>query len=237
MTAVGSANDAKGGGFEYRAAPGARAEGPLSGALPGIVALAAAAAGVWLASTGSRTGLSGGILLLVVALAAGGVALGGVAYGPSVEGRLDLSGRLAVGFLGGGLGAVIALAAERLLGGLGVHAAFGVSFPAAAAVAELGLRLVRGGMWGMVFGVLLPFLPGERLLTRGALFSLVPSLYVLLKVFPVDRDAGVLGLEFGLLAFAFVIFYNLVWALVTARLLLWAERTEEAPLSRLLGEG
>lgn len=218
-------------------AEGGRTGGPRSGTLPAIVALAASAGGVWLVSTGGRAGLSGGILLLVVALAAGAVALGGTAYGPAVEGRLDLSSRLAIGLLGGVLGGVVALAVQRLLGELGLHAALGVSFPVASAVPEIGLRLVRGGMWGLVFGVLLPFLPGGRLLMRGALFSLVPSLYVLLKVFPVDRDVGFLGHELGVFAFAFVILYNLVWALVTARTFRWAERTDEAPLSRLLGEG
>lgn len=233
MTTTSGGNGA---GFEAGAAPGARAGGRLSGTPPAIAALATAAAGVWLVSTGGRTGLSGGILLLVAALAAGGVALGGVAYGPSVEGRLDLSSRLAIGLLGGALGALVALVAERILGGVGLHAAFGVSFPTASAPFEIGLRLARGGVWGMVFGVLLPFLPGGRLMGRGAVFSLVPSLYVLLKVFPLDRDAGILGLEYGLLAFAFVILYNLVWGLVTARTLRWAERTDEAPLSRRLGE-
>lgn len=208
----------------------------ISPRLSAVLALAAGAAGVRLLGGGTATSVSGGVLLLVAALALAGVALGPGVYDPEEEAGLDLGGRLGLGLLGGLLGALVAGAVEWLFRQVGITAAYGVAVPEAVDGAVVGLRLLRGSVWGMVLGVLLPLVPGGSYAAKGAAFSLLPSLYVLLKVFPVDLDAGLFGVEYGSLTFLFVLAFNLVWALVAARVLAWGETTTDAPLTRPLGE-
>ena len=67
----------------------------------GALALVAAVAGAQVMETGTRLGITGGILLLVAALGLAAVAVGGRPYGPAVEGPLDVSSRIGLGLLGG----------------------------------------------------------------------------------------------------------------------------------------
>lgn len=213
-----------------RGGTGRRAGGLIAATV--IVSLALAA---WLASMGGRTALTSGILLLVVALAAAGALLGGEPYGPEVEGKLDLSTRMGLGALGGFLGGLLAVALDLVLEAIGVQALLGVASLRELAAPSLGLRLTGGAVWGMIFGILLPAVPGRGVLARGAVFSLAPSAWMLFKVLPVDRDLGLLGLELGTFAFVFVLLFNLAWGIVTAWVLAWGERTDLAPLDRPLG--
>lgn len=200
-----------------------------------VASVGATATGVYLLWVGGRSATTGGVLLLVVALASSGVLFGGGRYGPRVEGPLDLSARLALGLLGGILGALASAAAARALGAAGIPALLGVEMSGYLSAADFLRHLGGGAIWGTVFGVVLPAVPGRSLSARAAAFSLVPSLYVLLKVFPLDRDLGLFGVELGALAFLFVVLYNLVWALVTVSLFGWGGGTELAPISEPLG--
>lgn len=206
-----------------------------------LTALLSALGGVYLigiartAQTPLKTGVSGGVLLLVMALGAAGVLLGGRRYGPSSEGPLELSARLGLGFLGGALGALGTALVQWLLETFRVSISFGVAAHSLG-WSELPMHALQGALWGTLFGVLLPLVPGRTIPARGAAFSLLPSLYVLLKVFPVDLDVGYFGSELGTLAFVFVLLYNLIWGLVAASLLAWGERTSLAPVTRALGE-
>jgi hypothetical protein len=69
------------------------------------------------------------------------------------------------------------------------------------------------GLWGLLFA--LPWL-NERPITKGAFVSLFPTLFQLLVVFPFQIHQGYFGLKLGARPPAFVIFYNLVWGLVTS---------------------
>lgn len=201
-----------------------------------VVGLGALAAAARLLQRMDRIGVTSGVLLTVVALAALAVALGGGRYGPEVEGRLDLSTRLAVGLLGGALGGLAYGAVAWTLEGVGLPALLGVSLTGQTGVFAMVSRALHGTAWGLVFGLLLPLLPGRAPLGRGALFSLVPALYVLLKVYPVDLQAGLFGVEAGALTFVFVLLYHLVWGLAAGATMRWAERSEVGPVSRPLVE-
>lgn len=182
-----------------------------------------------------RTGLTAGILLFVAGLGFLAVALGSRPYGPDVEGPLDLSSSLALGLLGGVVGALANTAVVWMFGSAGITGFFGVAISGDMTAFDWAARAWYGGLWGVALGVLLPVLPGRGPMARGALFSLLPTLYMWLKVFPLDRGAGFLGLELGLLTPLFVLFFNLVWGLVAGGVLRWGQSTEEGPASRYLG--
>lgn len=198
-----------------------------------VTSLATLGGGAFLLVTG-RGSPSIAILLLIAGMAAAGVLLGSGAWGPDVEGPLDLSARLGLGFLGGILGALAAVVARLALVGLGVDRALDVIVPAGWTGLELAMHVGSGAVWGMVLGFLYPYVPGATPGGRGALFSLVPSLYLLLKVYPVDRDLGVFGVELGTWLFLFVFALNLLWGAVAGATVGWAGTAEEAPVARPL---
>ena len=92
----------------------------------GTVALAAGLGGVGLLESGSRSGIEGGILLLVAALGLLAVAIGGRPYGPAVEGALDLSARLGLGVLGGVLAGLVHGLLTEAAGSVGLTLLLGV---------------------------------------------------------------------------------------------------------------
>ena len=82
-------------------------------------------AGARLLITGGRSAITGGILLLIGALAAEAVAFGGRAWGPAVEGSLDLSSRLGLGVLGGILAGLFHALLTLFAGWTGIAALLG----------------------------------------------------------------------------------------------------------------
>ena len=199
-----------------------------SGFLWRVTSLAAAGGGAFLIAT-SRGTLPGAILLLVVALAASGVLLGG--GGGAGEGVLDLSGRLGLGLLGGVLGGLAVVVARGALVSLGLAEALDVALTTGWSRSSLLDVMGGAAVWGVVLGMLYPHIPGRSAGTRGALFSLAPSLYALLKVYPIDRDAGVFGIDLGLFTFVFVIGLNFLWGAVAGATIGWGETAEEAPVA------
>lgn len=200
------------------------------------VGLFSMASGLWLLSRLDRTGITGGVLLLTVGFAFLAVAVGGRPYGPAVEGRLDLSARLALGLMGGLLGGLAYAVAEWLLFAVGVTGLFDVTLGGGLSFTQWISRSVHGAVWGVALGLFLPLTPGEGPMRKAALFSLVPALYVLLKVYPVDVGAGFLGHELGVFTPLFILVLHLVWGLTCGAALRWGERTAEAPVSRPLVE-
>ena len=209
---------------------------PLAGPLVGASAFGLLIGGLALVRLSDPADIAGGVLLLVAALALSAVALGGAAYGPEVEGRLDLSSRLGLGLLGGFIGAVVAIAAQWAIAAIGIPDLLGVVLPAVGDPADPVARLAVGAAWGLVFGVLVPWIPGAGILGRGAAFSLVPSALVLLVAYPLRAGYGLLGLERGGLTFIFVLLLNAAWGIVAAWVLAWGARTDLAPVSAPLGE-
>ena len=208
---------------------------PGSAFLWRVGALASGAGGFFLLTTGAGPPTVA-ILLLVAAFAAAGVLLGGGAHGPAVEGRLDLSARLGLGLLGGLLAAGVSAAARSLLAGAGLTGALGVELAAAWGGAEFLAHLGSGAVWGLVLGVVYQVLPGASPAARGAWFGLAPALYLLLKVYPVDWNVGLFGVELGALTFVFVLALNLLWGMIAGAVIGWGEAGDEAPVARPIDE-
>lgn len=209
---------------------------PIPPAGMAVFAFLTAVGAAWLIDAGSPEAISGGVLLAIAALLATAVLLGAEPYGSEVEGRLGLSVRLGLGMLGGFLGAGVATLAEWSVGGLGVTAALGVEISGRFTAGELGLHLLGGSLWGTIFGVVVPTVPGRGPVVRGLLFSFLPALWFLLKVFPVDRELGLFGSELGTATFLFVFLFWWLWGMVAGWVLAWGGRSERAPLDRPLGD-
>lgn len=209
-------------------------------ALPGKVAwtvglAALAGAGLLVAVTGgSRNGVTGGVLLLVVAFGFLSVAVGQRPYGPEHEGRLDLSARVGAGILGGALGGVAYLVTAWLLQVCGLPALLGSGWEVSAGPASLGGRVAGGAAWGLIFGLVFPRVPGRGAFRRGLNFAVVPAAVTLLLLFP-TLGHGVLGVELGLLTFVPVLLYHAAWGLTVGAVLRWARETDVGPVSRRLG--
>jgi hypothetical protein len=207
-------------------------QAPVSSLILKAVSLAAAGGAIYSLSGGSGRALIVGVLLGIVALGVSAVLLGGGSWGPGVEGRLDLSARLGLGLLGGGLGALASRVVLWLLEVIELPAALGVGSLSGSSGGELAAHVGVGALWGMVLGVVFHQVPARGAAARGALFSLVPSLYLLLKVYPVDYGVGVFGSGLGALTFVFVLLLNLIWGVVVGSVLGWGEEAEEAPVAR-----
>lgn len=208
----------------------------------GVAILASAGAYVALGSL-DRPGVTGGILLLVVALAGLGVAVGSTGRPEAGEaegvgratGALDLSGRLAVGVLGGVLGGLLSVVIAHLLVAAGVTAALGVALPAGSGPLAFGEQAVSGAFWGVAFGVLYPWVPGGHAVTRGLVFSLLPALHLLLNVYPLELELGWFGVHLGAFTFLFVFLFEMVWGVTTGVIVRWGEQAADGPISRPLG--
>ena len=199
-----------------------------------IAGLLLAYGGVVMLGRLDRTGVSAGVLLLVAALALLGVGIGRAGESPDAGGRLDLSTRLAVGLLGGGLGGLAYLAVALAGDAVGVPDLFGSGWVVSADAARWGSEAARGAVWGVVLGLVLPWLPGRDPLRQGAVFAVVPALWVGLVTFP-GLEFGTFGVRLGTLTMVSVLLYHGVWGLVAGGALRWARETEHAPLSRPLG--
>lgn len=199
-----------------------------------LVALLAGLAGAELVGSGSRIGITGGILLLVAALGLGAVAVGCRAFGPGVEGPLDLSARIGLGLLGGVLAGLFHGVLTELAGSSGLTLAMGVGVDVDLSGAEWLLRVVHGAVWGLAFGVAYRVVPGEGFAGKGATFSLLPTFYTLFVVYPVFLGLGLLGVRQGLLTFPLVLLGNALAGVVAAWVISWGERTDLAPVSRPL---
>lgn len=121
--------------------------------------------------------------------------------------------KLTLFFSAGCLGGLTNSLAVWLFGLLSITKIFGVSIAPTLTPEWLYPRIVWGGLWGVVF--LIPFLK-NRLLIKGLLLSLGPTLIQLLVVFPVKAKKGILGLDLGLLTPLFVVLFNAVWGVTAA---------------------
>jgi hypothetical protein len=120
---------------------------------------------------------------------------------------------LSLVFAAGCVGAVANSLVVWLFGDVGVNAALGVKIAPKLTPAWLYPRIVWGGLWGFLF--LLPVLRSS-LLARGLLFSLGPSLAMLVVVFPMKAKKGMLGLDLGSMTPVLVLFFNAVWGVTSA---------------------
>ena len=202
----------------------------------GTVALAAGLGGVGLLESGSRSGIEGGILLLVAALGLLAVAIGGRPYGPAVEGALDLSARLGLGVLGGVLAGLVHGLLTEAAGSVGLTLLLGVGVDVDLSAGQYFTRAAYGAIWGTFLGIVYPVVPGRGFAARGVTFSLLPSLYTLFVVYPVFLGLGFLGVRQGFLTFPLVLVGYAVAGMVAAWVISWGGETDLAPVSAPLVE-
>jgi hypothetical protein len=197
----------------------------------GAVAVALVVSGDRLLGMGGKGAISAGVLLLVAALAAVSVSIGGRRYGPAVEGSLDLSARLGLGVLGGLLAGALHGILTALAGSAGLTAILGSGIDVHLSTADWGRRLAQGASWGFVLGLAWRWIPGSDFVRKGLVFSLVLSAYVLLVRYPFFEDAGFLGIGLGIATFPLVLLGNAIVCLLGAGVVAWGERSPDRPVS------
>ncbi len=129
--------------------------------------------------------------------------------------------KLSLAFSAGCVGGLLNSLAVWICGELGITASLGVAIAPRLSAAWLYPRLVWGGIWAVLF--LLPFMQ-RRLLSKGLVLSLGPSLVQLFVVFPLRAGKGVMGLDLGTLTPLLVLGFNAVWGLAAALWLRWISR-------------
>jgi hypothetical protein len=133
----------------------------------------------------------------------------------------NLSKNISMVFAAGCLGGLVNSLAVWVFGDLGINAALGVRIAPALTPQWLYPRIIWGGIWGLLF--LLPLMR-SRILSRGIIFSLGPTLIQLLVVFPLKAGKGYMGLDLGTLTPLLVFIFNAIWGIATAIWLRWASR-------------
>jgi len=132
-----------------------------------------------------------------------------------------LAKQISLMFAAGVLGALINSLVVWVFGAKGITPGFGVHIVPALTAKWLYPRLVWGGLWGFLF--LFPLME-SRVLARGLVLSLGPSLVQLFIIFPKVAGKGFLGIELGALTPVFVLIFNAIWGLVTALWLKWTNK-------------
>ncbi|MGI9038427.1 MAG: hypothetical protein ACR2GQ_06160 [Gemmatimonadota bacterium] len=208
-----------------------RSSAPAVRTLPLAIAAVLGIAGWRLLMIGERLALSGGILLLVAGLAAAGVALGGTAYGAGREGRLDLSTRIGLGLLGGILAGLLHGVLTETSGWVGLPALVGASVDVDLSPFEWWQRTLLGGLWGLGFGILYPYIPGRSFAKKGMVVGVVLAAWQLFYVYPVRLGLGMAGLQAGVGVPVLVVAGTVLSAIVAASVVAWGDRAEGEPLS------
>ncbi|MCF8094332.1 MAG: hypothetical protein K9J79_03130 [Desulfobacteraceae bacterium] len=120
--------------------------------------------------------------------------------------------RLFVYFTAGCIGAGANSLVIWFFGDLGITETAGVAISPALTPDWLYPRIVWGGIWALLF--ILPLFK-SKILLKGSLLSLIPSIIQLLIVFP-EVGKGMAGLALGTLTPVFVVFFNWIWGIVAA---------------------
>jgi hypothetical protein len=136
-------------------------------------------------------------------------------------GMSNYSKKLSLVFAAGCLGGLINSLAVWIFGEIGITSAFGVNIAPKISPAWLYPRIVWGGIWGVLF--LLP-LWKQKILIKGLIYSLGPTIIQLFVVFPVKAGKGVMGFDLGMLTPLFVIIFNAIWGLTAAIWLRWSKQ-------------
>lgn len=211
-----------------------------------VGALAAGASGIVLLTTDGAP-LTLAVLLLIAALAATGVLLGSGAHEAEIEGPLDLSARLGLGLLGGLLGAAVSAAARSVVATFGSIGALSMGLTSGWTGAEFLSHLGSGAVWGLMLGVLYTRLSGSPA-SRGAMFALAPTLYVVIRLAigepALDFARGELPLVSALALYAgrgvFAVFsilaVHVLWGTIAGATLGWGEAGDETPVARPIDE-
>jgi hypothetical protein len=130
----------------------------------------------------------------------------------------NLVKKITMVFGAGCLGGLVNSLAVWISGVYGITSALGVKIAPQLSAPWLYPRVVWGGIWGLLF--LLPLMQ-KRLLLKGLIFSLGPTLVQLFIVFPMKANKGLMGLDLGSLTPLAVIVFNAIWGLTAAIWLRW----------------
>jgi hypothetical protein len=134
--------------------------------------------------------------------------------------------RLAAGYFGGAVGAVVASLALWVAAQAGLLAELGVDLNPPLSWAWLSPRILWGGLWGLAIPLVLR--RGLSPVRAGLLLSLAPSLAQLFYFFP-QRGANLLGVSHGPLTPLVVLAANAIWGWTLARVVLAVGGSASAP--------
>ena len=128
---------------------------------------------------------------------------------------LTVGQHAAIGFAAGALGALAVVLFSQMLFGLGLSQALGVKAPVAMKSPDIYRPLFWGGLWGVLFGLLVR--PAwKRLYLAGFLYVLAPLTALFLFFLP-QMGAGYFGLKAGGPPFTlYLVLVNLPFGIVTA---------------------
>lgn len=121
--------------------------------------------------------------------------------------------KLMIFFAAGAIGAVINSLVVWQFGQQGISQSLGVAIAPSLSAHWLYPRIVWGGLWGLLF--ILPML-NSKLLLKGTLLSLFPTIVQLFVVFPMKAHKGIAGIDLGLYTPLLVLFFIWVWGISTA---------------------
>ena len=128
--------------------------------------------------------------------------------------------KISVAYSAGSAGALLSSLLEWALGYAGITQMLNAKNAPDLSVDWLFLRLVWGGLWGLMF--LIPFFQ-HSYFRRGFLYSIPPALALLLIVYP-GTGMGMLGLKMGNAVPFLAVFFNMVWAICAVTWLKICER-------------
>lgn len=121
--------------------------------------------------------------------------------------------KILICFAAGCLGALANSLTVWFFGDYGITKALNVAIAPALTPGWLYPRIVWGGIWGLLF--ITPVLNSHSI-RKGLLLSLFPTLIQLLVVFPIKAKKGYMGFDLGVFTPLFVVFFNMVWGVVTS---------------------
>ena len=116
-------------------------------------------------------------------------------------------------FSAGCLGALANSLTVWFFGDFGITKALNVAIAPVLSPEWLYPRIVWGGIWGLVF---ITTVLNSHPIRKGLLLSLFPTLIQLLVVFPIKANKGYMGFDLGIFTPLFVVFFNMVWGVVTS---------------------
>lgn len=123
---------------------------------------------------------------------------------------------MAVCFVAGMLGALCSSTLTWAFGNWGVTALAGVTLAPPFTLAWLYPRLVWGGIWALVYFLLVGSPRSRRRwIRKGLLVSLLPTLVQLFYFYPYTTPYGQMGVKLGLMLPLFVMLYNFAWGFCT----------------------
>src|SRR5262245_49267632 len=122
--------------------------------------------------------------------------------------------RVAICFASGVVGALAVLVLDQIMFAVGLSQKLGVMAPFSVQSPEVYKPLFWGGLWGILFGLLVPVF-WANLYLFGFLFVIAPLAALFLFFLPM-AGAGVFGLKRGPMFTLYLVLINLPFGIVTA---------------------